>query len=66
MKKHLTIAMAACAMVLAFSACSGKSDRDGFKSLEGPADPANDGGRLGGDHAAPVSDSATVKDTVKR
>lgn len=65
MKKYLTLGITACAMVLAFSACSGKSDRDGFKSLEGSADPANDGGRMSGDHAAAPGDTAAVKDTVR-
>ena len=45
--------------LLAFSlaACNGgKADRDGNKSIEGAADPANTGGKLGGsDKTAPSS-----------
>jgi len=65
MKKYFRMAMAAGVLALALSACNGNSEHDGFKSLEGSADPANDGGKLGGEHAATPAD--TMKhDTVHR
>ncbi|MFL5764203.1 MAG: hypothetical protein ACJ77K_09695 [Bacteroidia bacterium] len=36
--------------ILLSAGCTGRSDRDGNKSLEGSADPANNGGKLSGDH----------------
>jgi hypothetical protein len=41
-------------ILLFISSCeSGKADKDGNKSLEGPADPANRGGKLGGPQTTP-------------
>lgn len=47
-------------LAASFTACDGNSD--GYPSLEGAADPANTGGRLGGDHVSdkPATDSADV------
>ncbi|MCW3104792.1 MAG: hypothetical protein JWO09_3232 [Bacteroidetes bacterium] len=44
-------------IALSFAACKGgNADKDGNKSIEGSADPANTGGKLGGsDQTAPSS-----------
>lgn len=68
MKNYFKSALVCCVMLCAFAACTGHSDRDGFKSMEGSADPANDGGKLGGEHAPArvhSSDSTAVNDTVQ-
>jgi hypothetical protein len=46
--------------------CAGHSDEDGHKSLEGSADPANNGGKLSGDHFNnDQQDSLKHRDEVK-
>jgi hypothetical protein len=43
--------------------CTGRSDRDGDRSIEGSADPSNNGGKLSGDHFVKKPE---VRDTVIR
>ena len=48
--------------MVALSACNGKADKDGNKSIEGHNDPANTGGSLSGDHG--MDQSSGVEDTT--
>lgn len=54
--------------VISLNACSGNSEQDGKKSIEGHNDPANTGGKLSGDHgydqASGVSDSTASQTTT--
>jgi len=50
MKKYFQLVLLAGMLMGSFAACTGNADGDGHMSLEGAADPANDGGKLGGDH----------------
>ncbi|MCW3083309.1 MAG: hypothetical protein JWP12_675 [Bacteroidetes bacterium] len=65
MKKYFKIALLCATVAISLPACVGHADSDGHPSLEGSADPANSGGKLGGDNAKdPVKDSLHVKDSM--
>lgn len=50
---------------LAFIGCNGgKADRDGNKSIEGSADPVNNGGKLGGSESK--KDDIKITDTTRQ
>jgi hypothetical protein len=58
------ILIISCVAMISFTACQpGKADKDGHEDLEGPADPDNTGGKLGGSTAH--RDSKEVADTAK-
>ena len=65
MKKYFKIVLLCATVAFSLPACVGHSDRDGHPSLEGSADPANNGGKLSGDNADGVAkDSLHVKDSL--
>lgn len=66
MKKYFYYLLYVGTISLLLTACTGNADKDGFRSLEGPADPVNNGGKLSGDHIhhSPEKDSTAVKDSI--